>query len=301
MSTNVTLLSKKLSDAYKAACLAELEALKPGNVHIFADGHGMIVQDFIKSAEASCAVIAQDHLSVGERVYKAIEATNRAVGLNTNLGLVLLCAPLLHSYLNMSVNPSRSEFIPCFSKQLEHTLSMLSEEDGARVARAIVLANPAGLGNVSENDVHDLPKVTLLEMMRSAQHKDKIAWQYSNNFSDILVFGLTKYEQAIAKWQALTNNRRQNETWATTALYLSFLANQLDSHVLRKHGEALAKQLMQEALEIEALFWSADNPKLVQKHLLAWDASLKSRNINPGTSADLIVACLMVRNFEEIV
>ena len=43
-----TLLSqaRKLSNA-------ELEALKPGNVHIHAGGHGMTVRDFLMSAEAA--------------------------------------------------------------------------------------------------------------------------------------------------------------------------------------------------------------------------------------------------------
>jgi triphosphoribosyl-dephospho-CoA synthetase len=31
----------------------------------------------------------------------------------------------------------------------------------------------------------------------------------------------------------------------------------------------------------------------MQKQLLAWDAALKVRNINPGSSADLTVACLL--------
>lgn len=298
MSTNSSELSKKLSDAYKAACLAELEALKPGNVHVFADGHGMTIQDFIKSAEVSSAVIAQDNLTVGQRIYQAIEATNQSVGLNTNLGLVLLCAPLLHTYLNLSATVDRDKVKQCFATHLAHTLTGLSVEDGVYVAKAILLANPAGLGRVTENDVHDLPNVTLLAMMRSAQHQDRIAWQYTNNYSDILAFGLAKYELAMSKWQDLTNSRRQNQVWATTAIYLSFLAKELDSHVVRKHGETLAEQVKQEATEIEAIFWAAENPKLAHKQLLAWDTSLKGRGINPGTSADLTVACLLVRNFE---
>ncbi|MGZ8262370.1 MAG: triphosphoribosyl-dephospho-CoA synthase, partial [Methylotenera sp.] len=40
-------------------------------------------------------------------------------------------------------------------------------------------------------------------------------------------------------------------------------------------------------------YWATDNPKLVQQKLLDWDKSLKIRNINPGTSADLTVACLL--------
>ncbi|MEY4929079.1 MAG: hypothetical protein RL279_818, partial [Pseudomonadota bacterium] len=42
-----------LTQAYRNACLAELQAIKPGNVHVFADGHGMTVHDFIKSADAT--------------------------------------------------------------------------------------------------------------------------------------------------------------------------------------------------------------------------------------------------------
>ena len=80
------LTSEQLGNAYRNACMAELQALKPGNVHVFADGHGMTIHDFIKSADASAAVIAQPDLSVGERIYLVVEATQKAVGLNTNLG-----------------------------------------------------------------------------------------------------------------------------------------------------------------------------------------------------------------------
>ena len=45
--------SAQLVAAYKNACMAELQALKPGNVHTFADGHGMTIYDFINSADAS--------------------------------------------------------------------------------------------------------------------------------------------------------------------------------------------------------------------------------------------------------
>ncbi|MBX6323666.1 MAG: triphosphoribosyl-dephospho-CoA synthase, partial [Rhodospirillaceae bacterium] len=34
-------MSARIAAAYVAACLAELRALKPGNVHAFADGHRM--------------------------------------------------------------------------------------------------------------------------------------------------------------------------------------------------------------------------------------------------------------------
>ncbi|NOS97569.1 MAG: triphosphoribosyl-dephospho-CoA synthase [Methylotenera sp.] len=275
----------QLQASYILACRAELMALKPGNVHVFADGHGMVIEDFIASADASAAAIAALNLSVGERIFNAVEATQNAVGINTNLGIILLCAPLIHAALCFDAGKT-------FQQNLNDTLSQLTVKDAQLTAQAILLANPAGLGAASKYDVHAPLNVSLFVMMQVAQHKDRIAWQYANNFADIFDFGLPLYEKALDRWRDFSN-KGQNQAWATTMVYLGFLARQCDTHVIRKHGEALATSVMNEARELEAGFWAGDNPKLMQKPLLAWDASLKTRNINPGTSADLTVACLL--------
>ena len=87
-------LEDRVAAAYIEACLAELDAPKPGNVHRFAPGHRMEVEDFVRSAEASAAPIAARGARVGIRVRAAVDATLEAVGQNTNLGIILLCAPL---------------------------------------------------------------------------------------------------------------------------------------------------------------------------------------------------------------
>lgn len=268
----------QVASYYRAACIAELQALKPGNVHLFADGHGMTIHDFIKSADASAAVISQPGLSVGERIYAAVIATNKAVGLNTNLGVLLLCAPLIHAAINGDDKLT-------LQQNLSHVLNTLTVNDAVLTSKAIVIANPAGLG---ESDVHDVrlqANVSLLEMMRSAQHMDRIAWQYANQFADIVGMGINCYKDAWIKWQ--------NEAWATSALYLNFLGKYPDTHIVRKYGESVAEEVRIEAYEFEAEFKSAENPKKVQKSLMIWDASLKKRGINPGTSADLTVASLL--------
>jgi len=270
--------SATLAEAYHWACMSELQALKPGNVHIFADGHGMTIQDFFKSADVTGLLIAQDHISVGQRIYLAVEATQQAVALNTNLGLILLCAPMIHAALHS--NPQKS-----FAENLQTTLAQLTIDDARLAARAIVLAKPAGLGSVATNDVNDQPSVSLLALMGAAQEQDRIAWQYANAYQDILGFGLEHYTASMLRWD--------NQAWATCALYLSFLAYQPDSHIVRKYGINVAAEVMVEAQVLKMEFSLSTNPKLVQKKLLAWDASLKSRNLNPGTSADLTVACLL--------
>lgn len=271
--------SEQLAKAYKAACMAELQALKPGNVHAFADGHGMTIDDFIKSADVTAQIITRPDLSLGERIFYAAEATKNAVGQNTNLGVLLLCAPLIDAALKLTDEQS-------LPQALHETLLQLTVSDAEYVSRAIVLASPGGLGDAAQYDVRDIPTVNLLTMMRSAQHKDRIAWQYANDFQDIMGFGLSRYADAMIKWA--------NPAWSATALYLAFLAHYPDTHVARKYGESFAESLRQEAAEFEHMHSAADNPKLVQKKLIDWDKSLKMRAINPGTSADLTVATLLL-------
>ena len=45
--------------AFKSACIAEIKALKPGNVHIFSNSHGMTVEDFMVSAKISAEEISE--------------------------------------------------------------------------------------------------------------------------------------------------------------------------------------------------------------------------------------------------
>ena len=88
---------------YLQACLLELQAIKPGNVGFHADGHGMRVQQFETSARVSADALFKPCSCVGERVYKAVKATQEAVSDNTNLGIILLAAPLVEALI-MSPN-----------------------------------------------------------------------------------------------------------------------------------------------------------------------------------------------------
>lgn len=265
-----------IAAAFKQACMAELTALKPGNVHIFSDGHGMVVQQFIQSADAVSAVIAQPGLKVGERIFAAIEATWSVVDCNTNLGIVLLCAPLVAAALAGQGS---------LQHRLQQVLQGLDVEDANLAFKAIVRANPAGLGDSNQHDVHAASEVSLLAAMQASAQRDRIAWQYAHDFADIFGLGLKTYQQALDRWQ--------NEAWAVTTLYLTLLATYPDSHLLRKYGLAQAEEVRLQAAEHLQAWLAQDNPKLYQRTLLQFDADLKTNRLNPGTSADLTVATLM--------
>ena len=276
-------LNQPLAEAFKAACMAELEALKPGNVHIFADGHGMTVQDFMLSAEAAATVITQPNLSLGQRILHSVQATQNAVKINTNLGIILLCAPLIQAALQ----PSTLTFM----QTLQSVLANTTIDDAENTFAAIRLANPAGLGESAQHDVHQSATCTLLAAMQIAANRnlpnDMIAQQYTNNYAQIME-SVMLYQQALASWQ--------RPAWAVTAVHLHFMAHYCDSHIVRKYGETMAKLVQNESLEHESAFLQAYNPKNYLAPLLRFDAALKKRGLNPGTSADLTVATLLMAN-----
>jgi triphosphoribosyl-dephospho-CoA synthase len=264
-----------VAGAYIDACLAELDAPKPGNVHRFAAGHGMEVEDFIRSAEASAAPIAARGVRVGIRVRAAVDATFSAVGQNTNLGIILLCVPLAAAAEtpDLALRPA-----------LAKVLDRLDREDAADVFSAIAAANPGGLGRAPGHDVHAPATVMLREAMAEAASRDRIARQYVTDYEDIFSLGLP----ALA-----TARRRQREAhWSTLAVYLTFLATISDTHILRKFDAATAETIRSDAADWRAAFEAARDPEEITDGLLSWDAALKSRGINPGTSADLTVATL---------
>jgi triphosphoribosyl-dephospho-CoA synthase len=265
----------QIAELFLGACRAELAALKPGNVHVHAGGHGMEVTQFEASAEAAAPWIAAPGVKVGTRILRAVEASVAVAGCYTNLGILLLCTPLAAA-AELPRNESLRE-------RLREVLNSLDDEDAAAVFAAIRAANPGGLGSVPEQDVAAPPTVPLLEAMGIAAKRDRIAAAYLTDYVEIFEFGLG----------VLANARRHtdDETLAVTTLHMAFLAYFPDSHILRKHGAAAAEVVREQALELAPLWQPVARRNTLAK-LLDFDAELKRHNVNPGTSADLVVATL---------
>lgn len=272
-----------LSAAFRRACMLELAAPKPGNVGCHAPGHGMDVEDFARSADAAAAQIAQPGVSVGLRIRRSIEATRAAVGCNTNLGIVLLAAPLVHAALNEP---------PPLREALRRVLQALTHDDAEQAYAAIRLAAPAGMGRVDAHDVAQRPSVTLLDAMLSARARDRIAEQYAGGYDEIFEFALPALRGAMQDGYEVPI--------AVVRIYLGLLARAPDSHVARKHGTAVAAGVSARAARLEQeLLESAATPTMLEA-LMGWDGELKRDGINPGTCADLTVATLLADEIETL-
>ena len=285
----IRIAAPAVAEAVLWSCRLDVEALKPGNVSVQAPGHGMSAADFIRSAEAATPLLCAPDLSVGERILGSIEATLRAVGCNTNLGIVLLCAPLVHSVLMPSPEGR-------LRPRLVAVLRSLTHDDARRTFAAIALASPAGLGQRERYDVRGDPRVTLAEAMAYAQTWDRIAFQYANDFIEIFDIGVPLIEGYIQpQFDDATALR-----WTTVACYLHFLATFRDSHIERKYGPARAEEVRRIAKEVESQFKACENLINAIPLLQNFDNNLKREGINPGTSADLTVASLLAFRLEYI-
>jgi len=272
-----------VAGAFRDACLAELEALKPGNVHRFGDGHDMTVADFVASAEAAAPLIARKGVGLGERIRLAAAASRRAAGQNTNLGIILLAAPLAAAALERGQ--------ASLADKLRRVLDALTVEDAREAYRAIRETKPGGLGDAPEHDVAGEPRVSLLEAMRAAEGRDRIAWNYAHGFADIFDLG--------RKWLIQGSERWGEVPWAVTRVYLGFLTHLPDTLIERKFGPASAALVREEAAPIEASFPSSQAADTMIAPLMAFDRALKERGLNPGTSADLTVATLFAWRLDQ--
>jgi triphosphoribosyl-dephospho-CoA synthase len=285
---------QSLGRLVQRACELEATAPKPGNVspgRPFAD---VRFEDFVASADA-----IRDPLSgagsrpLGDTIWLAVEATSRRARANTNLGIVLLMAPLARaaSLLGDSADKDSAARMRCLRPQVDRVLAKTTVHDARQAYRAIRLANPGGLGSAAEQDVASDPSGTLFEVMRLAMHRDGIAREYATAFE-------TTFELSVP---TLLRARADGLGWndAIVETYLTVLAAAPDTHVIRRGGEVLARQVSGRAAA--ALAAGGVRTDAGRAALSAMDDALRDPlNIaNPGTSADLIAAAVFVVLFAE--
>ncbi|MBM4076279.1 MAG: hypothetical protein FJ267_11650, partial [Planctomycetes bacterium] len=172
-----------------------------GNVHPFASFDDLCYADFVRAAKATA-----EHLSrcvernsrVGSAILEVVHATTDVAKSNVNLGIVLLLAP-------MALVPANQHLID----GIERVLASTTVLDTEQVYEAIRLARPGGLGTSAAQDVRERPTQTLVDVMRLASHRDRIAEQYATNFQ----FALTDCRKwLVESWERFHVTSRAVET-----------------------------------------------------------------------------------------
>ena len=270
-------MTPTLSTCVTLACIWEATAPKPGNVYRGADFEDLSYVDFLVSAAVVGPILQQTaKQGVGATVFEAVERTRAAVATNTNLGIVLLLAPL-------AAVPEG-----VFLKEgVRGVLDALTPEDAKHVFAAIRAAQPGGLGEVDEADVNNTksPEISLHEAMRLAADRDLIARQYTNHFEQ--VFEVADHLEKLTHTDLPLSE-------AIVQAFLRLLAKHPDSLIARKCGEQIAQEVSTQAAATLAV--GQPGEPAYEEALQAFDFSLRvdSHRRNPGTSADLIAAALFV-------
>ncbi|MCG6154284.1 triphosphoribosyl-dephospho-CoA synthase [Rubinisphaera margarita] len=267
----------------ETACLWEVAAPKAGNVHPQASFSDLTHNDFVRSARITAFMLARSHRGVGRAILDTSKAVRLQVGKNTNLGIILLLAPLLTAAQEGPIEASISDVI-----------DRMTVEDSKQVYEAIRTARPGGMGEVANQDVSQEPTAPIREIMQLAADRDLIARQYANSFADVLGFGSERLQQ----WWTRCPESRET---AIIGLHLDWMANYPDSLIERKCGRATAEEVSRKASALLEAGWP-EAPESAEA-FTEFDTWLRSdgNRLNPGTSADLVAACLFVGLCEDTI
>jgi triphosphoribosyl-dephospho-CoA synthase len=273
-----SLLPDQVAWAVHLACLFEACADKPGNVTWGKDFWDTRFVDFMASAVAvGPAMRDATETTVGETVLRAVCDSRKLVSTNTNLGMILLLAPLAkaaglghHHGLRAGVH---------------EVLETLSIEDARLAFEAIRVAAPGGLGSADEYDVREnAVDVTLRQAMALAQDRDSVAREYCTDFEITFELG---FETLSRFWDA---GHGFADSIVQTAL--AILTEVPDTLILRKEGAEVAQDVSRRAEQVLQL--GGAFTQRGRKALQQFDQSLRDdrHRLNPGATADLIAATL---------
>ncbi len=273
------ILPSDVSAMVSIACLLEAGAPKPGNVSPGRPFKDMKYEDFAASALAVAPVLGQaGQRPLGETIRDAIRATRRWTPANTNLGIVLLLAPLARALLSGLQAPLRV--------QLEEVLSRTSVADAVEAYTGIREASAGGLGSVQGQDLAESPTVPLLEAMKLAAERDSVASEYATTYA-------ITFETALP---ALRDARGLGLPWreAVVETYLTILAAVPDTLVARKLGQGPAEEISYRAAAIQRL--GGVRSGAGRAALEQFDVELRDphNRRNPGTTADLTCSAIFV-------
>ena len=288
---------EEIATAAQLACLLEVSAPKPGNVSPGRAFRDMAFEDFLASAAAIAMPMQRAGArSLGVTIREAVEATERWTRANTNLGMVLLLAPLAQAAFRVKAGDADTGGTPesrrdgvevaALRSNVARVIDESTVADARDVYAAIRRAAPGGLGQAPEQDVADEPTLPLKEIMTMAAHRDDVAREYATGFE-------TTFQLAVP---ALTRARQAELDWndAIVETFLTVLAARHDTHVRRRGSEALAADVSRRAAD--ALAAGGVRTEGGRRTIAQMDAALRAPDnlTNPGTTADLTTAAVFV-------
>jgi triphosphoribosyl-dephospho-CoA synthase len=276
---------------------------KPGNVHRTRDFQDTRYEHFLISSmvlfpvlqgiayRGKCAQQKQiplNELKLGEAILTAVKDTRQwQQGGNTNLGIILLFIPLACAAGMLLDHPREN---------LNSIIKNSTSDDTMKLYEAIRIANPGGLGSVEKFDLNTTSptvlqqeQMNLYEIFRISAERDSIAREWISNFHITFEVGFPYFKDVLEKTKDINTS--------TVHTYLKILADIPDTLISRKYGREMAEHISRQANHV----LKAGGLLTEQSKLILWnfDSEVRQKEkINPGTTADLTAAAIMVALIE---
>lgn len=276
---------------------------KPGNVHRTQDFDDMIFEDFLisgivvgdimKKAAERGKKYKDDYslhkIRLGEIIKEAVLETDKWIGNNTNLGIIILLAPL-------SAAAGMSNDVIELRKNVERIMNGTTSKDAINLYDAINAADAGGMGEQEELDVADTEArgriikedISMFKVFEMSAKWDLLSKELTTGMPVTFETGFPTFKETKASYGL---NK------ATVQTFLTILAQNPDTLISRKYGMDTARIVSADADSIlqNGGILNAQGELLIRQ----FDTQLLKNKFNPGTTADITAASIMVTLLEE--
>ncbi len=271
------------------AMLLEVSATpKPGNIdrdHNYSDTS---FEHFLASAVGAYPVLekaASSAFGVGSLIREAvIESGHWQRGGNTHFGAFLLLIPLVMA-------AGRCENKMCLRAKVKKLVRETTVEDAVELYRAFseTMVNVKPVDDLDLCDTSSINKIkeqglTLFHLMEIAHSYDMIANEWVNGFERTF--------ECAGSIQDKIKTYNINDSVVLT--FMELLSSNKDTFIQTKFDSKKAEEVSMRAKE---LLKKGDIDQITDE-ISSFDEELLREGINPGSSADIIIAALFISLFE---
>lgn len=275
---------KQVANAAQLAAVLEVSTEKPGNVTPTHDFSDTMYEDFLAGSIAIAHTIEQATLNgykagkgeisvskigIGRLILKGVSDVKKShSGGNTHLGTLMLMIPIASAAGMCIPQLGFGEL----RKNIREIVKESTVDDSRNFYKAIKIARVGGIRKLMEKEI------PFHELMKISAKRDRIAEELTNGMKIVFEVGIPNLE----KFYSETKNIR------TTILqiYLILLSRFPDTFIMKKVGIENARDISNKAKEV------LEGKLSIEK----FDKELRigGNSLNPGTTADLIAAILML-------
>lgn len=286
--------SKEIAQIAQIASVLEVSGYpKPGNVHRTRDFEDMVFEDFLISGIAIGPTIekATENVDVskpqlGKYILEAVRQTDKWVKNNTNLGIVMLIVPIACA---ASVSNDFSQIRENIVKLMGNT----TVDDAIDLYDAINIADAGGMGDQDEYDVtSENAKEELRDNNQNMRDVLEISAPWDRLAKELTTDLPVCFEIGYPTYSKLKNDDSLND--ASVLTFLKILSEIPDTLISRKYGDEKALEVSGQAKELLGHINDDD----FNDRLNAFDDYLFENKLNPGTTADLTAASIMISYLE---